>query len=245
MKLLKRAKIYDRYIFQQVLITSCVAILLFTVVWIAPEMLLNTIKDVLGGRYTPLTGLLILLYALPLILGKAFPVGLLLGSLFTFDKLSKDSELTIFRAVGLSFWRIITPVIVLSLIFTALCFVTCDKLIPFAEMKTNKIEGAHTMAQYIYTKKDELGVPTMAVIVSNFFDGVMDNVVVLDFAQKRYTDVQGLANIYVGKKGYNQNYKWLLKDVTSYKVSPDGVFENISHLPELEILNGESAKNAY
>ena len=85
----------------------------------------------------------------------------------------------------------------------------------------------------------------MAVIVSNFFDGVMDNVVVLDFAQKRYTDVQGLANIYVGKKGYNQNYKWLLKDVTSYKVSPDGVFENISHLPELEILNGESAKNAY
>ena len=44
--------IYDKYIFKQVLITTIVAILLFTVVWIAPEMLLNTIKKTLEGEYT-------------------------------------------------------------------------------------------------------------------------------------------------------------------------------------------------
>ena len=123
--------IYDRYIFTQILVTSLVAILLFTVVWIAPEMLLNTIKRTLAGQYTVKTAILVLFYELPKILGKAFPVGLLLGTLFTFDKLSKDSELTIFRAVGMSFQRIIAPVIVLSLIFTYLCFVTGDKLIPY------------------------------------------------------------------------------------------------------------------
>ena len=95
--------VYDRYIFTQVLVTTIVAILLFTIVWIAPEMLLNTIKKVLAGEFGPKTGVLILFYEIPKILGKAFPVGLLLGSLFTFDKLSKDSELTIFRAVGMSF----------------------------------------------------------------------------------------------------------------------------------------------
>ena len=82
--------VYDRYIFTQVLVTTIVAILLFTIVWIAPEMLLNTIKKVLSGEYSAETGILILLYEIPKILGKAFPVGLLLGSLFTFDKLSKD-----------------------------------------------------------------------------------------------------------------------------------------------------------
>ena len=79
--------VYDRYIFTQVLVTTIVAILLFTIVWIAPEMLLNTIKKVLSGEFGPKTGILILFYEIPKILGKAFPVGLLLGSLFTFDKL--------------------------------------------------------------------------------------------------------------------------------------------------------------
>src|SRR5574344_72870 len=106
-----KIKLYDKYIFQQVLVTTLVAILLFTVVWIAPEMLLNTIKKVLEGEYSVKTGILVIFYELPNILGKALPVGLLLGSLFTFDKLSKDSELTIFRAVGLSFGRIMAPVI--------------------------------------------------------------------------------------------------------------------------------------
>ena len=112
--------VYDKYIFTQVLTTTFVAILLFTIVWIAPEMLLNTIKSVLAGEYSARTGIMILVSELPKILGKAFPVGLLLGSLFTFDKLSKDSELTIFRAVGMSFSRILRPLLVLSLIVTFL-----------------------------------------------------------------------------------------------------------------------------
>ena len=106
MRVLPKISVYDKYIFTQVMFASIVAILLFTVVWIAPEMLLNTIKKTLSGEFGVKTAILVLFYELPKILGKAFPVGLLLGTLFTFDKLSKDSELTIFRAVGLSFQRI-------------------------------------------------------------------------------------------------------------------------------------------
>ena len=148
--------VYDRYIFTQVLITTIVAILLFTVVWIAPEMLLQTIKKVLSGTISPATGVLLIYYELPQILGKAFPVGLLLGSLFTFDKLSKDSELTIFRAVGMSFKRILAPLLVLSLIVTYLCFVTYDKLIPYSCQKLLEIKGRSALTQYIYTKKDNI-----------------------------------------------------------------------------------------
>ena len=127
----------------QVMMATFVAILLFTVVWIAPEMLLNTIKRTLAGEFGVKTAILVIFYELPKILGKAFPVGLLLGSLFTFDKLSKDSELTIFRAVGLSFHRIIAPVLALSLIVTWMCFVTCDKLIPYSVNKSNALHGGY------------------------------------------------------------------------------------------------------
>lgn len=148
-----KISIYDKYIFNQVLVTTFVAILLFTVVWIAPEMLLNTIKKTLSGAYGVKTAILILIYELPNILSKAFPVGLLLGTLFTFDKLSKDSELTIFRAVGLSFKRIIAPVIVLSLIITGFCFVTGDKLVPYAEKIRRFARILHFDSIYLYTKR--------------------------------------------------------------------------------------------
>ena len=145
--------IYDKYIFNQLLVTTCVAILLFTIVWIAPETLLNTIKYTIAGLYTPKQAVLSLLLELPKIMGEALPVGLLLGTLFTFDKLSKDSELTIFRAIGLSYKRIIVPVIAISIIGTILCFVTYDKFIPWAEKTENAMDNYHPVVQYIYTQK--------------------------------------------------------------------------------------------
>ena len=183
-----RPTIYDKYIFKQVLFATLAAILLFTIVWIAPEMLLNTIKDILAGKTTLVNGILYLIMQLPMIFGKAFPVGLLLGTLFTFDKLSKDSELTIFRAIGLSFSRIIAPVVVLSLIVTALCFVTGDILIPYSQNKNLEIEGYNPTIEYMYTKKNEKNQPLLAVIVSRYQGGNLGNVIVLDFSRKVYDD---------------------------------------------------------
>lgn len=237
--------IYDRYIFKQVTMASLVAILLFTIVWIAPEILLNTIKDALAGEYGLKTAVLILFYEMPKILDKAFPVGLLLGTLFTFDKLSKDSEITIFRAVGMSFPRIIAPVVVLSLIFTFLCFLTGDKGIPMAAEKMRAIKGYLISTQYIYTQKDNTGHPLMAVIVSKSQNRDLENVIVLDFASHVYQDVHQLSNIYSAKKGYAYNDKWVLNDISHYQISNDGIFIDINHIDNMNILEGKPAKNAF
>lgn len=244
MKIFPKITIYDKYIFNQVLITTFVAILLFTVVWIAPEMLLSTIKKTLTGEYGVKTAILIIFYELPKILGKAFPVGLLLGSLFTFDKLSKDSELTIFRAVGLSFGRIIAPVLVLSFIVTILCFITYDKLIPYSVNKTLAIKDKNPITQYIYTQKDEEGTPKKSIVVSRFYRNKMNNVIVLDFQNKLYNDVHQLNNIYYAKTGTASKDKWILNDITEYKISNDGVFVDINQFSEMNILEGEDANNA-
>ena len=237
--------IYDKYIFNQVLITTFVAILLFTVVWIAPEMLLNTIKKTLEGVYSVKTAALVLFYELPKILGKAFPVGLVLGTLFTFDKLSKDSELTIFRAVGMSFSRILAPVLVLSLIVTGLCFVTYDKLIPLSCKKLDIIKDHRPSTQYIYTQKDSSGHPTKAVVISRFSMDAMSNIIVLDFSKKVYNDVHQLSEIYVAKTGVCLKNKWVLSDITKYQISSDGIFEDIAKIPQMDILEGEAANNAH
>lgn len=242
--------VYDRYLFNQVLITTIVAILLFTIVWIAPEMLLNTIKKILAHEYTVKTGVMVLIYELPKILGKAFPVGLLLGSLFTFDKLSKDSELTIFRAVGMSFWRILAPLLVLSLIVTYLCFVTYDKWIPYSCQKLQEIKGGSSLTQYIYTKKDQNNHPEQAVIVSRFYQEEMTNVIVLNFSKQVFDDLHGLTNILTAETGYKGvdaegKPSWVLKNVTDYDINEDGIFKSITKKDRVDILNGEDANDAY
>ena len=242
---LPKISIYDKYIFTQVLATTFVAILLFTVVWIAPEMLLKTIEKTLSGAYTPQTAIKVLLYEIPEILGKALPVGLLLGSLFTFDKLSKDSELTIFRAVGLSFKRILAPVLAFSAIITILCFITYDKLIPLAKAGLNEIKGKNPATQYIYTEKDKNNVPQNYVIVSKYQAGKMFDIIYLDFGEKKYTDVHELTDIYYAKNGTPDKDKWTLTNISHYEITHDGVFQEVRHLKKMEILTGESAANAH
>ncbi len=236
--------IYDKYIFNQLLITTCVAILLFTIVWIAPEILLNTIKRTIAGIYTPQKAVLVLLLEIPKILGKALPVGLLLGTLFTFDKLSKDSELTIFRAIGLSFKRILYPVITLSIIGTILCFITYDKLIPLAEHTEKNLDNFVPFAQYIYTQKDKNNVPQKSIIVSKYWGGELTKVIVLDFSKQLYQDLHGLSNIYIAKTGKVMDGYWELYDVTDYKVSDDGIYTDVSTLDKMKILEGQEAKDA-
>ncbi len=237
--------IYDKYIFKQVAIATFVSVLLFTVIWIAPEMLLNTIKRILEGDMTLKVGLLFLTCQLPLILSKAFPVGLLLGGLFTFDKLNKDSELTIFRATGMPFKRIVAPIVVLSLIVTAMCFVTIDKLVPYASKTIAIIKDKNPSSQYIYTQKDKTGKPTLAVVVSKYNRTRMNNVIVLDFANSQYTDLHGISTIYIANKGKFFSNRWELYDITRYKISTDGVFDNIGHLESMNILNGQLADDIY
>lgn len=244
-KILSKIKIYDKYIFTQVLATTLVSILLFTVIWIAPEMLLDTIRKVLEGGYSVKTAVLVIFYELPNIIAKAFPVGLLLGSLFTFDKLSKDFELTIFRVAGLSFGRILAPVLVLSVIITAFCFVTYDKLIPFSSEKLVNIKREYSPSQYIYTQKDDKGQPILGVVVSRFNYSNIANVVVLDFSKENYTDLHALSHIFVAKHATHYHSKWVLDDVIEYRISSDGIFEDISHIPSKDILQGEASDDAY
>ena len=245
MNFFSKIKLYDRYIFKQVCATTFGAILLFTVIWIAPEMLLNTISKVLEGGYSLKTAVLVIFYELPNILGKAFPVGLLLGSLFSFDKLSKDFELTIFRVAGLSVLRIITPVIIFSLLVTAFCFFTYDKLIPFSSDKLVNIKGQYAPSQFIYTKRDEAGHPDAAVVVSRFNQSNIGKVVYIDFTENQYKDMHAVSHVYVAQHARHFDDKWILEDVLTYNLSDEGVIESITKLDYKEVLQGNVAKNLY
>ena len=74
----------DKYIFSQIFGASFVCILLFMIIWIAPETLLRTVQRTLSGDYTIRMAVLTILGKIPEILGNALPIGVLLGTLYHF-----------------------------------------------------------------------------------------------------------------------------------------------------------------
>jgi len=242
-KMVLKISIFDRFIFKQVLKATLVCLLLFIIVWIAPETLVKIIKKIFNNVWTITEGLKYLIYELPKVLGKALPVGILLGSLFTFDKLSKDSELSILRGIGLSFSRIMVPVLVFSLFLAFACFYVSDKLIPYASKATG--EGANFNKHFVYLQKDEHQVPTRGIIISNFMTDGIKNLIIINYSNEKYDDAMTFKSIVFAPYALLKDDAWLLPEAKEYKINKDGVYTDINEIKNYKILEGKLSKDVY
>ena len=238
-------KIFDGYITKQVLAATLVCIFLFVVIWIAPETLLKVIKRTLSGDYTPWVGIQLLIYEVPKIVGKALPVGLLLGTLFTFDKLTKDSELTVLRGIGLSFWRIVYPIIILSIFISVLCFSLYNTLIPYSEKKINQLKHEGYQTHFVYTVKADKDKLEKILIVPSYHNNQISYPLVLNFDSSQYTDTSVLSSIMQAQYAVYKKDQWEIYNVKQFQLGRDGVFKSITRKNKIKVLEGDKANTAY
>jgi LPS export ABC transporter permease LptF len=114
-------KILRKYITTEVSLTLIFTLGIFVFVMMAGVF--RDIIDVMVNRavgWRTFFGFLIL--QMPFALSLALPVALLAAMLLTFGRMSADNEITAMRASGIGLGWICAPVILLSLVFTALTF---------------------------------------------------------------------------------------------------------------------------
>lgn len=234
----------DKFILSQVLGATLVCLILFIIVWIAPETLFKIIKKILRDTYTPMYGLKVLILEIPKVLAKAIPVGILLGSIFTFDRLSKNSELSILRGIGLSFNRIMTPVIALGVVLSFFCYMVNDKLVPTASQKLGESKGGGSHFVYIVENPDKS--PKQNIIVSNFTPTEIYNITVMNFAHEKYTDATMFKSIIFAPLAKKEAKRWMLYDVLIYEIDSDGIYKNVSKQETYPILTqGNQAQEVF
>lgn len=238
-------KIIDKTILKQVLAAILVSFLLITVIWVSPEKLPKIMRHYITHYYTLKDAVEMVLLTLTQIIVIALPVGILLGTLFTFDKLSRDSEITVLRSFGFSFNRIVLPIAIVSIIFAGLCFVVFDRFIPWSYTRYNEINKENPNDNFVYTFKDKQNIPQKIMIVSNFDNEVIEDIVVLNFSHKTYNDANFLSNIFIADKAFYKNNKWTLDKAKRYDIDENGVFKFNSEVKNVLIADGEKAKNIY
>ncbi len=97
-------------------------------------MIVARFKDI--ARFTALSGDfaktgLFIVYQVPAILPIAIPISALIASLLLFQRLSRTYELTALRASGLSLTSILSPLLLMSLLFSFLNFSICADISPY------------------------------------------------------------------------------------------------------------------
>lgn len=232
-----RVSLLDKYILSQVIVASFVCLTLFIIVWIAPETLFKIVRRIIRHESTVIYAIKCLLFEVPKILSKAIPVGVLLGSIFTFDRLSKNSELAIMRGIGLSFNRIMVPVVLFGAVLSIFCYFVNDKLVPIASQKLGETRAGGN--NFVYVLENPDGTPKQSIIVQNFSSYVMNNITVMNFASEKYSDATTFKSIMFAKSACKKNDKWVLNDVNLYEINSDGIYKKISKLSHAAILEEE------
>jgi LPS export ABC transporter permease LptG/LPS export ABC transporter permease LptF len=108
-------KYFDRYIIKEIIPPFFIGLLLTTFVLLMNQIL--QLSEIFITRGVPLRAALeILFYLIPSILAFTLPMAVLMGTLGGLSRLSTDSEVMAFKTLGISYTRLLRPVLFFSLL---------------------------------------------------------------------------------------------------------------------------------
>ena len=128
------------YLFRHLIVaTLFVTAGLTLVIWLTQS--LRLLEIVVDGGAPIYLFLQLMLVTLPTFLSIVLPIGLLAAVLFTYNRLTMDSELVVMRAAGLGPWGLAKPAVLLGLIVMAICYGLTLYLAPASYGELARLEG--------------------------------------------------------------------------------------------------------
>ena len=236
--------ILDRYLAQRMGLISLFALVLFTVAWLAPEILFRAVRGIADKELTVAQGLLYLALQVPGVLAYCIPIAALFSSVFLFRQLSLSSELVAIQAAGISFKRLLLPIGMVGLALTGLFVLNQEVLQPQA-LKSLK----HLSNTTGFQKQEQ--VPPFVTFVERSDNGQMSKFLIIlpeaapeqsqficlffnTVSKEMKTQIEGLENAsqYITRIVTAQssqwdasNSVWLLNQGWLYTLGNDGIYK--------------------
>ena len=137
-------KILDKYIIKQLLGPFLFGFFLFVTI-ISIDPLISALQRLVNENVSAWIVVRWFINKLPQDLVFTFPMSVLLSTLMTFGRMSKDSETTALRAGGTNFYRILVPVMIFASIVTLVSFLFNELIVPSSNQKARNIKRYEIM----------------------------------------------------------------------------------------------------
>ena len=90
---------------------------------------------------------LYIMFKLPLVVGQMTPVAVLMSTIIALGLLARGNEIIALKASGVSPYRIVFPVLALSLLISCLSFLNSESVVPYTNRRVNAIWKRHVQRE--------------------------------------------------------------------------------------------------
>lgn len=228
-----RPLIIDRYLVREFVGPFAAAVLGFTIILLS-GLLFELTDLILVKKVEAGTVLRMLLYKLPSLIVVSMPIGVLFAVLLGMGRIVKDSEMTVIRSTGLSFQRLVVPLLLMAIVVSVTMVVANERIVPWANH-----EFENLVRQAVFRD------PLPSVEERIFFrdgEGTVFYVREVDHRRRELRDVMiyetadreaAFPRMITAKRGTFEERLWHLEDVITRTVDSDGYVENELHAPTL------------
>ncbi|MBX9877442.1 MAG: LptF/LptG family permease [Candidatus Obscuribacterales bacterium] len=239
-------KMLDRYIANEFWQPLLFGIGIVTGVWFGAEQL-RTIFNLIMKSGVPITmAFEILGLHMPAVIVMTIPIGVLLGTLLVFNRLSGDSEIIALRTSGVSFYRIMVAPLLFGLITSAASFFISELVVPAANQTSKKLEFLALykselpkgQANFTYMERGK-DLNLDRVFYVGYSNGKeIYNVIVLDFTRDK------LVQIIAASSGLWNNGEWLLNKGRTYVLGGTSDITRIMRFDQLTLPGVQNVQKA-
>lgn len=230
-------KLIDRYIFKELFDPFLFGLLAFSLILSASMIMFELVRAVVMQGMPLIIALKIFIFRLPGVVVYIFPMATLLAALLGFARLSKDSEITAFRASGVSILRLIYPVIIFGFVVSVVNLAFYEIVVPEANRAAKNllietvIQKAPKIEENVFVPEFSGGSLRRVFYARKMENAVMKGVIVQDFSNGM------LSQIVNAKEAFWEKDKnsWLFKDGTIYILSEDGEYKHLIKFEEQSV----------
>jgi lipopolysaccharide export system permease protein len=133
------AKILDKYILKQVISLFIMGVFIFTTIIFASDTFITLIKQIAKFGIPFKVAFIIILLNLPAVIVMTIPMGVLLSTVMTLNRLSLSSEITVMRACGIGLNRIAKPIFIFAIVMALSSFFINETLVPIMNAKSKDL----------------------------------------------------------------------------------------------------------
>ncbi len=132
-------QILDRYLIRQFLFSLLFSLIAFWVIFLVVD-LVEHLDTFIDKHATFFTIFKYYFYYTPYIIVLSLPVAMLLSCLFSLGQLAKHNELMAMKSAGISLYRMLLPLFVLSFLISLITIVFGGSIVPFTYQKMMEVK---------------------------------------------------------------------------------------------------------
>jgi lipopolysaccharide export system permease protein len=239
-------KLLDSYIANEFWQPLLFGVGIVTGVWFGADQLRQIFNLIMKSGVPLNLAFMIIGLHLPEIIVLTIPIGVLLGTLLVFNRMSGDSEIIALRTCGVSFYRIMVAPLLFGLVTSIVSFGINELIVPPANVASKKLEFLALYkselpsgsANFTYMERGK-DLHLDRVFYIGYYTGKeIKNVIILDFTRDKLVQIISAAT------GSWNHGEWILNKGRNYVLSGDSDITRVLQFDKLVIPGIKNAQEA-